>query len=260
MSTIQILFGAILVSGFLLISFFFVTTHGSLIFFRVFPSRVPSGSRHVYWIYRNRFLVWLTDRKFIVSAVLLFQYDRLVTALLHHFDRFTFRNGEIVQLGAVSGDLSQRLAVRCRHSARLSILEMTCTGIRHTMGKLDRVRIYQAQFIRGDARSIPMKDEAVDCTVSFFLFHELPTQYKREVLLESLRVVRPGGRSLFVEFHKPDSLLLRLLGNTIFGLFEPYAKEMWYWDPLDELDQQHVTTTRTLHFGGYFQVVCIEKH
>ncbi len=260
MSLLYIFLGSIVVFGVLIVSFFFITTYGSLLFFSFFPATVSPASQHVYWIYRNDFLVWLTDRKPIVSAVLLFQYDRLVDALLQHFDEFTFREGEIVQLGAVSGDITKRLLQRNRHRARVSVLEITCTGVRHLMEKLDRERIYRTQFIRGDARTIPMRNDAVDSTLSFFLFHELPASHKREVLAESLRIVRPGGMFLFAEFHRPDSLLLRILGSSIFGLFEPHAKEMWRWDPLKELDQEAFSATRSLHFGGYFQVVCIKKH
>ena len=259
MSLLDILFGSIVAMGVLLLSFFFVTTRGSLLFFDLFPARVPASSRHVYWIYQNRFLVWLTDRKFIVSAVLLFQYEHLVTALLQQFKSFSFRIGEVVQLGAVSGDLSERMVKQYGHGARLSIVELTCTGIRHTMKKMDRARVYRTQYIRGDARAVPLKDGSVDSSLSFFLFHELPTAHKREALFESLRIVRPGGMFVFVEFHRPNALLLRLLGTIIFTLFEPHAKEMWHWDPLAELDARQFRATRSVHLGGYFQIVRIEK-
>lgn len=195
-----------------------------------------------------------------MSAVLLFQYDRLVTALVTQLDSLQFQKGELIQLGAVSGDLSERVAKRCCYKTQLSILELTCTGIRHTMKKLDRARIHKVQFIRANANAVPLRDGSVDGVFSFFLFHELPTKQKRNVFFESLRVVRHGGQFVFVEFHRPRSFLLRLLGTTIFGLFEPHAKEMWHWDPLQELDGQSFSMTRTLHFGGYFQVVRIDKH
>lgn len=258
MSILFFVLGGMIMVGGLLVAFFFITTHGSLLFLNLFPSAVLASSRHVYWIYRSSFLVWLTDRKQIVSAVLLFQYDTLVRALLNQLEGFRFKQGEILQIGCVSGDLTEKLARRHQHH-HITILDITCAGIQHTLKKLDRAHIYTPRFLLGDAGCLPFKNESVDSALSFFLFHELPTRKKQFALQESLRVIRSGGIFLFAEFHRPNTLLLRMLGHVIFGLFEPYAKEMWAWNPTYALDPTKFVVERMLYAHGYFQVVCIKK-
>jgi ubiquinone/menaquinone biosynthesis C-methylase UbiE len=63
--------------------------------------------------------------------------------------------------------------------------------------------------------------------VVFFLPHELPLDKKYKLIEESNRVVKPGGKVVFGEFHKPRSKILEMLGRVYFYIFEPYATEMW---------------------------------
>jgi len=36
----------------------------------------------LYWLYTNKYLIWLTDNQLIVTGVLLFQYDKLVRKVM----------------------------------------------------------------------------------------------------------------------------------------------------------------------------------
>ncbi|MEE8575326.1 MAG: hypothetical protein V3T30_07930, partial [Thermodesulfobacteriota bacterium] len=64
------------VLGFLFVGYFFIVTRISLIVQAI--TGKEDSSSHVYWIYRNRFLIWLTDRQLLISAILLFNYNKLV--------------------------------------------------------------------------------------------------------------------------------------------------------------------------------------
>ena len=61
----------------------------------------------------------------------------------------------------------------------------------------------------------------------FFLPHELPLDKKGKLIKEANRVLKPGGKIVFGEFHKPRVKILELLGRIYFYIFEPYATEMW---------------------------------
>ncbi len=46
-----------------------------------------NGSRaHVYWVYSNRILIWLTDWPVVVSAILLFNYRRITDAVVRRLN------------------------------------------------------------------------------------------------------------------------------------------------------------------------------
>ena len=37
----------------------------------------------------------------------------------------------------------------------------------------------------------------------FFLLHEQPADVRRKTIAEALRVTKPGGKLIFVDYHKP---------------------------------------------------------
>jgi ubiquinone/menaquinone biosynthesis C-methylase UbiE len=49
------------------------------------------------------------------------------------------------------------------------------------------------EFIQANAEEIPLEDASVDAVTSVFLFHELPSDARRNVMKEAFRVLRPGG-------------------------------------------------------------------
>ena len=61
-------------------AFFFAATRGALIV-RGFKSGAKSPDAHVYPIYSNMKLIRLVDFQPIIAAILLFQYDRLVSII-----------------------------------------------------------------------------------------------------------------------------------------------------------------------------------
>ena len=52
---------------------------------------------------------------------------------------------------------------------------------------------------QGQAEALPLADACVDVVACTFLFHELPRAIRARAVAEMARVLRPGGRVLFVE-------------------------------------------------------------
>jgi demethylmenaquinone methyltransferase/2-methoxy-6-polyprenyl-1,4-benzoquinol methylase len=68
---------------------------------------------------------------------------------------------------------------------------------------------HPAQFIRGDATKLPFADNSFDTvTISYGLRNLADWEAG---LREMLRVVKPGGRVLVLDFAKPDNAVLRAL-------------------------------------------------
>lgn len=76
-------------------------------------------------------------------------------------------------------------------------LDMSEAYIRHAKRHLlHRSRI---GFVVGKAEAIPVPDNSQDAVTSIFLFHELPPKVRRIAIRECARVLKPGGRLIFVD-------------------------------------------------------------
>lgn len=186
-------------------------------------------TNHIYWIYKNKFLIWITDRQPLVSAILLWNYHQLVSDVVNRLD-FSGNKKNALQLSCAFGSISKKLAQKCKeHDASLVITDIIQNELDHTKKKLSKLGLQNtASFALCDATALPYPDETFDHVVSFFLFHELPLEKKRKALQESMRVVKPGGKIICAEFHLPDSWILQASGTLFFTVFERYAREMWH--------------------------------
>jgi ubiquinone/menaquinone biosynthesis C-methylase UbiE len=77
-------------------------------------------------------------------------------------------------------------------------LEMSEAYIRHAKRQLKRWS-WTTRFVVGKAEAIPLPDNSQDAVTSIFLFHELPLKVRRIVFSECARVLKPGGRLVFVD-------------------------------------------------------------
>jgi len=254
----------LLVAGFavaaavLIALYFLLVTRGSLI-----VRSVIGGSRstaHVYWIYTNRFLIWLTDRPLVISAILLFNYRRLVGRVVSELNP-SLKGKRVLQVSCAFGDITRKIVEKCaaEGAERVVIFDLIANEVAHSRKALERAGLAgHCSYAMEDAVNIAHGDETFDYVVIFFLFHELPLDMKRVALLEAARVLRPGGRLIFGEFHRPVPVLLRASGRAFFHVFEPYAREMW-----EEFDAESVLSAsspgrwefrKETFFGGNYQV------
>ena len=186
--------------------FFFVATRGALIVRGL--SRAPRSSEsHVYPIYSNMRLIKMVDFQPIISAILLFQYHRLVSKIVaglarhqpeaqegaDHFvclrQRDPPRGGSVARIG--------RRAHRDRrhHPERADARqEQACA-----------MHARKIEYIEDDATGMTQKEGFADANVMFFLLHELPHDLKSKALSEAGRMLAPGGKLYLGEFHKPDA-------------------------------------------------------
>ena len=77
-------------------------------------------------------------------------------------------------------------------------LDMSEAYIRHAKRQLKRWS-WTTRFVVGKAEAVPLPDNSQDAVTSVFLFHELPPKIRRVVFSECARVLKPGGRLVFVD-------------------------------------------------------------
>ena len=241
--------------------FFFVVTRGALIM-RGVMAGPQDDAAHVYPIYSNMRLIRMIDFQPIIAAILLFQYDRLVSAITHGLHGTNLRGKKVLITSCAFGNVIPRVVTAAIDSGarRVLIADIIKNELNHAQSKL----IAQAgkiEFLEENATAMKQPDASVSANVIFFLLHELPHHLKGQALKEAGRVLEPGGKLYLAEFHRPDLWVLRALSWTYFKVFEPLGLALWdTHDPLKQLEAMGGFTCerRTIFFGN-FQIIVATK-
>lgn len=243
------------------VAFFFVTTRGTLLVRAMLPGeRRPAD--HVYPIYSNMHLIRLVDFQPIIAAILLFQYDRLVTVIVNGLCASDLRDKRVLITSCAFGNVMPRVAHAARDAGarEVQVVDIIENELLHARRKLHDMA-GQLSFHRQDATTLALPDASVDANVLFFLLHELPHELKEVALKQACRVLAPGGKLYLAEFHRPQPLMLRALSWTYFKVFEPLGLALWTThDPLPQLNAMPgMTCERSTVFFGNFQVIVATK-
>ena len=241
--------------------FFFVVTRGALVVRGLSPGS-QSEKSHVYPIYSNMRLIKLVDFQPIISAILLFQYHRLVSKIVSDLKRLDLRNKKVLITSCAFGNVIPRVVKAAVQTGaeRVLIADIIHNELIHAESKLGEFS-GKVDYVEENATSMKQPDGTVDANVIFFLLHELPHHLKGRALSEAGRMLAPGGKLLLAEFHRPELWVLRALSWTYFKVFEPLGLALWdTHDPLNCLeDMGGWTCERTTFFFGNFQVIAATK-
>jgi len=241
--------------------FFFVVTRGALLV-RGLSSDLHSEKSHVYPIYSNMRLIKLVDFQPIISAILLFQYHRLVSKIVSELRQSDLRNKKVLVTSCAFGNVIPRVVEAAVRSGaeRVLIADIIHNELVHAKSKLGHFS-GKVEFIENNATAMNQKDGVADANVMFFLLHELPHPLKIQALSEAGRVLAPGGKLYLAEFHRPELWVLRALSWTYFKVFEPLGLALWdTHDPLNCLETMGGwKCERTTYFFGNFQIITATK-
>ncbi len=243
-------------------AFFFTLTRGTLIMRGAFGTSRQDAA-HVYFIYSNMRLIKLVDFQPIIAAILLFQYDRLVSSITDGLRRTNLDGKKVLITSCAFGNVIPRIVAAAVESGarRVLIADIITNELMHAQGKLNEFS-GKVEFLEEDASAMKQEDGSVDVNVIFFLLHELPHHLKDKALREAARVLAPGGKLYLAEFHRPDAWLLRALSWTYFKVFEPLGLALWNsHDPLKQIDALGGFTCEhhTVFFGN-FQIIVATKN
>ncbi len=220
---------------------------------------VPGYLEQVYWwAYVRPGAVRVFERPWLVNAILFGNYARLRDAALD--DLGATITGHTLQVACAYGSLTPCLQARLGPDARLDVIDILPVQLDNLRGKLhadDRVTLRL-----GDASALDSTDGQYDQVLLFFLLHEMPRAVRRRTLAEALRVLKPGGRLVIVDYHRPvRHHPLRPLMGHVFRRLEPYAHDLWdheikTWLPADAGPLDMVKRT---YFGGLYQKLLLTR-
>lgn len=241
--------------------FFFTLTRGALVM-RGVMGRLTHDAAHVYPIYSNMRLIRLVDWQPVISAILLFQYSRLVSIIAHGLRRDDLQGKQVLITSCAFGNVIPRVVEASVKSGARQVLiaDIIQNELDHAQTKLGDYP-ERIVYLHDNAVALQQPDASVHANVMFFLLHELPHHLKIDALNEAVRVLAPGGKLYLGEFHRPSPWLLRALSWTYFKVFEPYGLALWdSHDPVMQLQAMPgVTCERHTAFFGNFQVIVATK-
>jgi SAM-dependent methyltransferase len=242
-------------------AFVFVVTRGALLA-RAAVGGPTDAAAHVYPIYSNRRLIQAIDWQPIISAILLFQYSRLVSVITAGLRATDLRGQDVMITSCAFGNVIPRVvgAAIAAGARRVLIADLIRNELEHAQGKLGAFP-EQTQFLEQNAIAMPQADGCVAANVMFFLLHELPNPLKLVAIQEATRLLVPGGRLYVAEFHRPSLRVLRALSWTYFKTFEPWGLALWdTHDPVRQLEALGgFHCERRTFFFDNFQVITVTK-
>ena len=119
----------------------------------------------------------------------------------------------VLDIAGGTGDLSLKFSRLVGEHGRVMLADINDSMLRVGRDRLiDRGVINNIRFVQADAQYLPFADNSLDCiTIAFGLRNVTD---KSLALRSMLRVLKPGGRLLVLEFSKPSHPLLGKIYDT----------------------------------------------
>jgi SAM-dependent methyltransferase len=206
-----------------------------------------------YWAYVNPSNVRLLDRDLVVSVILWGQHLRLQRAVFSEI-----KPGQrVLQPASVYGSFCPNLARYIGPQGTLEILDIAPVQVSGCRAKLEGLP--QASIRQADARN--PGGGLYDVVCCYFLMHELPEDYKREVMDAMLASIAPGGKLVLIDYHKPHwAHPIKPISSLVFGLLEPFAKSLWVHEIQEFASKPNdFLWTKQTYFGGLYQKITAQR-
>ena len=212
--------------------------------------------RTYWWAYLHPRSVRIFEHQWIVNLILWGNFARLRDIALDTLGKRI--SGRTLQVACVYGDFTRKIVERLSPGARLDVIDVAPIQLGNLRSKLaDRKDVFLS---RQDASDLSYETDSFDQVVVFFLLHELPADFRKRAVHEVMRVVKPGGKVVFVDYHQPVRYHPhRYIMRPILRLLEPYALDLWNTEITDWLsrDTSPVRVEKSTFFGGLYQKVVL---
>jgi ubiquinone/menaquinone biosynthesis C-methylase UbiE len=215
--------------------------------------------RYYWWTYIHPNAVRFFERQWLVSAILWGNYERLRDAALAELSTQS-GNCTTLQVACAYGDLTPRLAQQCAATnGTLDVVDVLPIQLRNLRAKLPPGS--PARLLAMNAADLKLPDRSYDQVLVFFLLHEQPAAVRRRSLQEALRVLKPGGKLVIVEYAQPRWWHpARYFWRIVLAALEPFALDLWRddiaaWMPAEGGRQ----TQARRFFGGLYQMMTFTR-
>lgn len=210
-----------------------------------------------WWAYLHPKSVRFFEQQWVINTILWGQYARLRDSTLNELGSEV--SGRTLQIACVYGNLTPELSDRHLPDARLDVVDVAPIQLKNLWRKVSKRNniILDCQ----DAAKLSFESQTFDQVLVFFLLHELPLNVRKKAIQEALRVTKPGGKVIFMDYHRPVwQHPHRYLMQPIFKTLEPFAMDLWNNEIADwvENKNQPCEINKTTYFGGLYQKVVMK--
>jgi ubiquinone/menaquinone biosynthesis C-methylase UbiE len=223
------------------------------------PAVIPDYLHNTYWwAYLHPRAVHIFERQWLVNLILWGNFAKLRDAALQEMGDVI--NGRVLQVACVYGDFTEHLVRRLGPQGSVDVIDVAPIQIKNLQAKLSNPQHVNA--LLQDSTDLHFEDGSHDSVVVFFLLHEQPADVRRKTISEALRVTKPGGKLIFVDYHKPVSINpFRYIMVPILTTLEPFAMDVWRGEIVDWLptDIKVSKVEKQTYFGGLYQKVVVTR-
>ncbi len=223
------------------------------------PAVIPEYLHNTYWwAYLHPRAVHIFERQWLVNLILWGNFAKLRDAALQEMGDVI--NGRVLQVACVYGDFTEHLVRRLGPQGSVDVIDVAPIQIKNLQTKLSNPQHVNA--LLQDSTDLHFEDGSHDSVVVFFLLHEQPADVRRKTISEALRVTKPGGKLIFVDYHKPVSTNpFRYIMVPILTTLEPFAMDVWRGEIADWLPTgiKVSKVEKQTYFGGLYQKVVVTR-
>ena len=220
---------------------------------------VPEYLEKTYWwAYVHPNAVRVFERQWLVNLILWGNFAKLRDAALQELGDIV--NGKVLQVACVYGNFTEYLVKRLGPQGHLDVIDVAPVQIQNLHAKLKQAS--QVTVQRQDSTDLQVEDASRDAVVLFFLLHEQPADVRKKSIAEALRVTKPGGKIIFVDYHRPVAINpFRYIMVPILTTLEPFAMDIWRNQITDWLPAgvKPAGVEKQTYFGGLYQKVVITR-
>ena len=213
---------------------------------------------HYWWAYVHPKAVHFFERQWLVNLILWGNYSRLRDATLAALGPTL--TGKTLQIACAYGDLTPTMARRMAPTSTLDVVDILPVQLANLEAKLapsDSIRLHCM-----DSTALSFADRSFDQVLLFFLLHEQPADVRQNTIREAIRVLKPGGTLVVMDYSKPTRFHpFRVAWKPVLMVLEPFAKDLFdkgiaHWISPDagltELSRQDF-------FGGVYQLLTFRR-
>ena len=220
---------------------------------------IPAYLQKIYWwAYVHPRAVKIFERGWLVNLILFGNYPKLRNAALDEIGHPT--SGRTLQVACVYGDLTPRLLERHTGKATLDVIDVLPIQLQNLQRKLGPDS--GASLFQRDSAALGFADASYDRVLIFFLLHEQPESVRRGTLAEAFRVVKPGGKIVIIDYHRPSKWnLLRRPLQALLKRLEPFADDLWQHELAHYFPSNIKPSSlrKQTFFGGLYQKIVLTR-
>jgi ubiquinone/menaquinone biosynthesis C-methylase UbiE len=205
-----------------------------------------------WWAYIHPNAVWFFERQWIVNLILWGNFYRLRNLAIDELSP----SSKTLQVACVYGNFTEQLA-RLQPSSDIHVADVAQIQLHNLHKKTSSFSNITLHHM--DASKLEFANSSFDNVILFFLLHEMPENVRKMTISEAVRVVKPGGKVVFVDYHKPFWMNpFRYVMVPILKYLEPFALDLWKSEIKEWMPKVSKLEKKT-YFGGLYQKVIVIK-